>query len=238
MTHAKGRCRILMCDVEALKMKIRLNPVVVDTQWSLTALKKYFEEISKHLQDITDINYSHILDELKKNPLIDEVDRQDLFHNHSVYYEREFPPRFRYSYLLLLYMVLETQMKAICNHLKSQKDLNVGLNDLRGKSDMERARKYLEKIANIRITDEKQWNEPCTLQKVRNRIVHANGEIKQFKRAGDKKYLEQYAKRGSGLSIDSWGFISIQPSYCQHAQRSVDELFQSIFTACGWKPDL
>jgi len=218
-------------------MRIRLHPVVVDTQWSLTVLGKYFDEMSGQLQDITNINYFGILQKLKHDPNLDETDRQEFFQIHYQYYEHEFPSRLRYSFIILLYMILETQLRATCDSLKKEKDIELGLSDITGNDEIDRARKYIERVAGIKGLDTAKWSEPRTLQKVRNCLVHANGEIKQFKRDGDRKHIEQYAGQRKGLTIDSWGFLSPAPAYCRNALSAVRELFRSIFEACGWEPD-
>ncbi len=221
----------------ATLMKIRLNPVVVDTQWSFHVLSHYFETMDAQLQDAANIDNAQIESKLMLAPETEDWERQDLIQSHHEYYEKNFPKKLRYSFLLLVWSTVETQMKATCDRAGKHSSSDLTLADIRGDSTLSRCRKYLEKVVGIRIHDGRLWAEVQTLQKVRNCIIHANGVLKDVQDAGDRRHMEQYFKRDLGLSRDSWGAIAVAPAYCQHILDVCDRLFYSIFDACKWEPD-
>ena len=218
-------------------MKIRMNPVVVDTQWAIQVLSQYFETMDAQLQDAAHIDNSVLEGKLKLAPQMEDWERQDLLQSHHEYYEKHFPTKLRYSFVLLVWSTVETQLKATCDRAAKQFRRKLTLADIRGDSTLSRCRKYLEKVVGIKIADTSLWSEVQTFQKLRNAIIHANGVLKDLHSDRDRRHFNQYFKRNLGLSRDSWGAVAVAPAYCQHILTVSERLFHDIFDACNWEPD-
>lgn len=196
-------------------MRIILNPVVVDTQWGLQVLSKYFEDVDSLMQNAALIDDSMLAARLKVDTDMDEADRDLLVQTHNEY-QRLFPYKLRYSFVLLLWTIVETQLKASCDFKAQHSDTSLTLADIRANDTLGRCRKYFEKVMDVKLDEDSLWSELNSLQKLRNCIAHANGVLEDIRHDGDRKHLEQYFRRGLGLSRDSTGAVAIEPVYCEH----------------------
>ncbi|HUX80237.1 MAG TPA: hypothetical protein VMW10_10920, partial [Alphaproteobacteria bacterium] len=72
---------------------------------------------------------------------------------------------------------LEISLNDLCRYLCNSKKLYLSLEDLRG-DGTERAKLYLTKACLIDFPESSnEWNEILKLNKIRNCIVHAQGDI-------------------------------------------------------------
>ncbi|HRD70516.1 MAG TPA: hypothetical protein PK657_10255 [Legionella sp.] len=88
-----------------------------------------------------------------------------------------FPNLFRKSALLTLYGEFENLLNNLCNDLKKEKKLKLSFNDMSDRG-IDRARKYLEKVAGIKVVNQSSWEKIKQLQELRNLIAHNNGLVK------------------------------------------------------------
>lgn len=218
-------------------MKVRFNPVIIDTQWALHVLSQYFETMDRQLQEAARIENSALESKLRLAPQMEDWERQDLIQSHHEYYEKHFPTKLRYSFVLLVWSTVETQLKATCDRVAKQFRRKLTLADIHGDNTLSRCGRYLEKVACIEIADKTLWSEMQTFQKLRNAIIHANGLLKDLKSEGEHPHFQQYFKRNLGLSLDPWGAVAIGPAYCRHVIDASEKLFHAIFEACNWEPD-
>ncbi|WP_366186330.1 hypothetical protein [Flavobacterium ovatum] len=107
------------------------------------------------------------------------------FHQEATFY----PQSFRTSFFIQMFSVLEYELKIICTtHSKiNQKEFSI--ENLKGNSEIEKAKFYLKKAVNLNLNEiEPEWNYLDTMRKIRNRIVHGDGEINQKHRDWDRIY--------------------------------------------------
>ena len=71
-------------------------------------------------------------------------------------YERDFPSKIRYSFLVLLYIVVETHLRAACDEVAKRRNLEIREKDLKGDA-IERAKVFLDRAAKTPITGQKAW---------------------------------------------------------------------------------
>jgi hypothetical protein len=150
----------------------------------------------------------------------------------SLFYNFVSPRFLRYSFIVLLFLTLESQLNALCDYLKDQQNLPLRVNDLKGDS-IARCKTYLHKLAKIHPVDEHLWNNVDDLSKVRNCIVHALGKVEL---SVDKKRLITIASQSDSLSITDHqtsedGVLFMKPEYCKQAIKDVGTLFDGLFSA-------
>ncbi len=146
-------------------------------------------------------------------------------------YEYYFPRSLRYSFIVLLFLVVEKQLTQLCKVVQEKHNLPIKANDLRG-DIIERSKTYIHKVARVSM-DGVDWTKVSDLSIVRNCIVHTMGEITESK---DNAHLQKMASANIGLSIgddeffDS-GRLQISKGYCSKVVREMQAFFDQIFDA-------
>lgn len=141
-----------------------------------------------------------------------------------------FPRSLRYSYIVLLFLIVESQLSLFCDILKERSSIPIRANDLKG-DIITRSKTFLAQLAKLSI-EKPLWDKLEDLSKVRNCIVHTNGQVEL---STDKKHLRVMASKGHGLSI-GFGYIDdeiliIEPIYCTEATNDVKMFFDALFNA-------
>ena len=146
-------------------------------------------------------------------------------------YERDFPSKIRYSFLVLLYIVFETRLRAACDEITRRGNLDLKEKELKG-SPIERARIFLEKVAKVAVKDQVTWQSIVDFQKVRDCIVHLNGRVENSR---DKERIQNLCNKNLGLSIDA-GSLIVGHKYCSKTLETVRQFFDRMFTEAGFGP--
>lgn len=155
---------------------------------------------------------------------------------HRWTYDFLFPRSLRYSFIVLLFLVLESQLGQLCDQVKNRRNLPVRASEFRG-GVVQRAKTYLRKMAGIKDVD---WTYVEDLSKIRNCIVHALGKVDLSR---DKDRLRHLALRGNGLTISDdefseEGILLVSADYCSQAVRNVSAFFDEVFDAAGFGPEI
>ncbi len=104
------------------------------------------------------------------------LNRSSKASEHSIFY----PQSFRTAFLVQLFSILEYELRVICLHHHIENKTDFSINDLSGRSDLEKAKKYLTKSCSVNFENlNPEWNFLNTIRKIRNSIVHHKGEIKK-----------------------------------------------------------
>lgn len=82
-------------------------------------------------------------------------------------YDRDFPSKIRYSFLILLYIILETRLRAACEEISKRKSLELKEKELRG-TIFERSNTFLNKNAKLPSAEPIIWEWLNDFQKVRS----------------------------------------------------------------------
>lgn len=95
----------------------------------------------------------------------------------------------RYSAILASYSYLESSMLKICTDLEKRRNIAISVSDLQG-DGIFRCKKYLNKMAGIDFEEiNHQWSDLATLNKLRNCIVHADGDAERVR--GSDNFIAQ-----------------------------------------------
>ena len=95
----------------------------------------------------------------------------------SAHFQEIFPQYQKQSYLLMLVSLFEDYLNQLCNSLHFENDFCCSLKEYNG-SGIERAKRYLVKIAKISVpTEIKSWNQIIDARDIRNIVAHNAGHL-------------------------------------------------------------
>ncbi|MDR3669172.1 MAG: hypothetical protein P4L35_20270 [Ignavibacteriaceae bacterium] len=159
-----------------------------------------------------------------------------ILEEHEYIYGVIFPRSLRYSFIVLLFLNLESLLNEFCNAVQKKNNVALRCNEIRGES-VERSKIYLHKLAKVNLIDLAFWNSIEDFSKVRNCIVHTLGKVDQSR---DKLRLQDISKQGTGLTIGNAGseegFIILSNDYCKKIIVDVESLFRELFDKAGYGP--
>ncbi len=128
----------------------------------------------------------------------------------------EFVQRFRNSVIIQIFSFLEVELKKFCYYHAKTNNKEFTIDDLKGGTELEKAKKYLKKCANIDITtDSANWQFIENIRKLRNKMVHQNSILE----TKDNDYnslvtfskgnfeLKQLGLHGSEIILNDVNFI-------------------------------
>lgn len=128
------------------------------------------------LEEVPEENYAHIV-EVHQGLNDGSWNLQGIFCEY-------FPSLQRRSALLTVCSYFEHELDKLCMLYKSEKSFKLALSDIKGKG-LDRSTTYLEKVASIDVhKTSNEWNQIKNIQKIRNVIVHQDGQLRD--RGGDK----------------------------------------------------
>ena len=147
-------------------------------------------------------------------------------------FEITFAESFRYSFLVLVWLNIEDELKSVCVEIQRRKGL--APQQWKSKGVIEQCKEILKETAGVILTGIPHWSSICDLQKIRDCIVHTSGFVDDSR---DKNYLQKLVKReGLNLQIDDYDRrLRISPEYCKLAVQSTKEFFTEIFDSAGIK---
>jgi len=139
-------------------------------------------------------------------------------------YERDFPSKIRYSFVVLLFIVFEDCLLDTCDEISKRNNLEGREMDLSDPT-IKRAINFLTKVANVPLENQQSWQKIKDFQKIRNCIVHTNGRIDESR---DKKYLYDLCKKGLGVS-NVEGTLMVEKGYCINTLEICSTFFDHLF---------
>ena len=205
-----------------------------DTLRAVSVLKKFLEVMEEQIHVIEGNEISSLEAE---RPPGNEAEQQSIYSGYvsqlENLFENELIPTMRYSFIVFLHTVFETQLVRLCRMICEERSLPLDLSDLHG-SPIDKGRTYLTKLAGITsVGDYPEWKDLQMVQKIRNCIVHHYGYLAQ--EDGHHKNIRAFAKGDPDIEITHQGRLSPKANFCirQHAQ--VDSFFRRLMSDFGWQ---
>jgi len=142
--------------------------------------------------------------------------------------EHLYPDILRKSFFLTLYALAEVELKNICRHVEEQDKLPLSLDDLFVQGGFtEKIRKYLERLARVRVPHTPEWAELENYRKLRNCVTHTQGALTSSK---DDRYLgTRYIPSQSPLLSIYDDTVIFNRGFCE---RVIDILGSSVSQLC------
>jgi hypothetical protein len=209
---------------------------------SLTGLSSFLETMEAQLEEVHRIEESRmkaVYDSFKPKDADDlaefsgefSAEADGLRHR----YEVLFPRILRYSLATQLFMFVETNFDKLCDEIAKRRTLALRSRDLKG-SLFDRVKLFTEKVAGLPMVEEKNWQALMTLQKVRDCIVHAGGNIEASR---DRDFLRQLISKNQGLAgPDEDGLLQIEHGFSVRMIAEARAAFNQVFEAAGFGPEV
>jgi hypothetical protein len=141
----------------------------------------------------------------------------------------------RYSYIVLLLMILENQLDLLCDYLRESHDLPIRVSKLRGDL-IERYKTYF-KVARLPEANI-NWAQVEELHIVRNCLVHTLGHLELSQ---DEARLRGIIARDQGILVDNPdsddAALMLQSEYCTQGVDHVDRFLTSLYDAAGFESE-
>jgi len=205
---------------------------------TIDSLDRYHDTVESQLQSAKEEEYTRILGEIRNLRLDwgDEITEWGLaMQEHTATHDMLFANFFRYSFIVLLFLVLENRLKELCGivaHLK-QESPPIARREV--------VKTYKNFLKSLGVSVSKEfWTSIHDLNKVRNCIVHASGNVKGSK---DEQHLRNIAQSEPGLRV-SRGYqgetyplyleddmLIVEPEYCRRIVANIRWLFEELFQA-------
>lgn len=156
-----------------------------DFKIDLKDFRKRFSHELKYLNEYFELNNNMLIERKEKLDADLKVDIQKHpEHEESFrgFYEIDYikiPCYFYNSAIVSLYSLLETNINSLCGIIQEETNFAIELSDLSGFNIIDKAKRFLSKVANINFEKiNKKWNRITDFQKLRNLIVHNNAQMK------------------------------------------------------------
>lgn len=144
--------------------------------------------------------------QLQKDIEAGQIDAPPEYHDHLTssliddiwQIDNHFKQFFRQSIVIQLYSFLEYKLKYGCDNYARQKNTAYKMSDLKGSSDMDKAKLFMSRSMGIAVKDlDPEWSYVQRLRKTRNILVHHNGELMSTHR--DFKEIKAFEQKGFEL---------------------------------------
>jgi hypothetical protein len=193
----------------------------------LEEFKDYVLELEQKFKSDMERLGKQLDDELEKRGG-DSTHHQDIIDWYADDFQRidkVFIRTFRYSAIVSIYSTLESSMNSICTHLLRLKCRTLELSNLKGEG-IERAKLCLETVCAVDFPENTaSWSEIQKLIKIRNCIVHAEGNI-EIARSPQK--LINIVQNTKGLEIEGKRYIKIEGEYLEAVINSVENFLEEL----------
>lgn len=165
--------------------KVPINWYRFDIKFAIELLEAFVKNVENQvksgIQNFVDKKETFILEEHPEEKSAKIVDvheglNSEMWDLNSIFKEH-FPNLQRRSAFISLYGFLEHELDKLCTLFKETEHYKIDLKDFND-SGIVRSIKYLNKVANLPIDkDDKRLQTVKSLQKIRNVIVHNDGEL-------------------------------------------------------------
>ena len=116
-------------------------------------------------------------DKIDESNLQYQIQRQQLYER----FRREtgfYTSSFRASLLVQLFSVFEHKLIDLCNEYYKEFETDFKVKDLKGSSDIDKAKMYLSKSCKVDFSNiNEEWNFISIIRKLRNKIIHNQSSI-------------------------------------------------------------
>lgn len=158
----------------------------------------------------------------------EDIDYYGFLDDEGMRLSYEYPRLLRYSFLVTCHSYLEERLHYFCDYLRKEKELPLSVSDVKGANALERAKKYIKKLAKVEIQND-SWAEILNIGNIRRCIVHSEGRINTSNKKKDRN-IQNYIDNRSDISRDSDDTIILTKEYCQHVLDEIRELFKALYS--------
>lgn len=209
---------------------------------TLDRLSEYLEVVECQLKSVEETEEEQILEEIEDLELSAEaewIERNLAMQEHRPKHDMLFPNFLRYSFVVLIVLILENKLRELCAIVAKSKGKD---SPVYWQGAIKKYKKFLESnCVSVDEDDYDYWRPMHDLKKVRNCIVHASGDVTLSK---DKVRLRDVAHEDPNLAISGRNYegedvplyfeddmLVLTTDYCRDAVADVKTLFKKLCDA-------
>lgn len=209
--------------------KIKIN--IQDISISFNNEVRYFREYLD-FNNVMFLDRKKLLDKWLVEDIIENPNDESVLRAMYAYDKKKTPSFFYHSSIISIFSLLEFTLNRICERIIEDTKILLSLDDFSGSNIVNKARKFLLKIAKLNLTKlDKYWIPITKYQKIRNLIVHNNCNIlienlNNISESKDFILLSEF--KGIEIDKESGYFIIIHQSVLDKFLDSVENFVQGI----------
>jgi hypothetical protein len=216
---------------------VKIDFMAMETDSWLYGTRAFLEAMTRAVAEAERLEE----EELKRRAAAENWPPEEYFAEQDVLREKfgHWLPRLSaYSVIILLQSLVETQLHAYGRRLRRVQGIKLDIADLQGKG-ITPAQKYITKVAGIDIANDLGWQELCSLQDLRNIIVHRRGrqgssEQQKVVRRLMNQYPEDLSLRTLWSDPEDHEVL-VTFRLCSHLLEQVEAFFRRLCKAAGFQ---
>lgn len=215
---------------------LRIDWFRSDTMWLIEKLSLYLTSMEKAIAEGRTNDRERIA-RIEINSADDFDDQREELHLHELLFEKDFPSKLRYSFLVTSYILFESRSKALCAELNHRKIIEGKRLELKGDEGLPQSvRRFFESEPNkVTFIKTSVWTELSDLNALRNCIVHGSGDVENWGKRGRVMQII-HKNETRGLSLNEDGFLQIEADYCRQVVEVIRQFFHTVFEMLGFGP--
>ncbi len=154
-----------------------------------------------------------------------EFENNDFYANEIYRIENVFLRIFRYSAIVTIYSLFEASKNSLCRLLKQKRHLDVRVDGSRGRGIQKGSMK------SRRIAPESSYECPeiQNLKKIRDCIVHTDGDVLRFRDTKLTRELKNIVRNTSGLTLENDQYLVVEKEYLVSVITLVEDFLQELY---------
>lgn len=199
----------------------------VEIEYQLWALGAYLGLLEKELPNLGEQARLEVLERLREQKVKPDDPEVDIaFQELYELVDHVLPRSFRNSLLVAMWAIYESAINEVAVHLQKEMHSSLGLQDIRGKDPLVRARKYFDHVLKFPLcTDDRAWTRLEMLIVLRNAIAHANGQMSAIS-VDVRKKIEGWARQNIGICADE--NLALSRGFLQETYSVVNESLRDL----------
>jgi len=214
---------------------------IMRMQWGLLVFKKYIETLEGFFVSQRQEDYqkyksynretfgTEFWEQVLTETGVTEIEAFEF--SYSAKPENSYPNILRKSAFTNLFSYIEVLLIEVCNLFRLT-DSKLGVSDMRGQNEIDRARTYLSEVLQISFPSTSQeWQEIQKYRNLRNCIIHNDGKLNERLNSKKKSILTDYIKHKANVLALVNDEIIIRNGFCIEVLETTEKFFNLLFIA-------
>lgn len=214
----------------------KFNKIIEIKNLTLGDLEDFSDYLNTNEQHLSDLRDEFSTKAAKREKRIGVVVHSGVAREENIYWDQFAAPISRFSdtlhqsFTVMLYSLVEGYLINLCGAL-SKPGSTKSFNDIKKeeKVQIKRISKYLIEKLGVNYRSLPQWNEIDNLRKLRNHIIHNNGDAD--KDSHDYDLLKRYITNNDFLSIGYEDKIVINMGYCEATLITIQQFILALYSS-------
>jgi hypothetical protein len=181
---------------------ITIDFTFINIEHELWALSDLLQVLEQQMPMLAKQQHDNSFEELRRQGFDDDIAERDNASYMAYHFAEVALPRLlRGPFLISLWSLAESTINDVAKRLEKKLGKALGFKDIRGKDNLDQARKYFESVLQFPLcSDATTFNALDRLRILRNAFAHANGQITLVK--SDQVLLKDWALSEKSIAID------------------------------------